>query len=60
MTVNSWRAGDFIPLPGRPRFLPWQQILAHRALPCLANDLRDLNPAETTDDMDDPWEATQR
>jgi prevent-host-death family protein len=60
VTVNGRGVAQIIPLPRRRRFLPWQQVLAHRADPGLADDLRDLLPVETTDDMDDPWEKANR
>ena len=60
VTVNGRSVAQLVPMPGRRRFLPAQQIFAHQADPGLADDLRELLPAETTDDMGDPWERTAR
>jgi hypothetical protein len=43
----------------RRRFLPWRQLLAHQTDAGLADDLRDLLPAETTDSLDDPWQTAR-
>jgi hypothetical protein len=40
---------------GRPDFLPYDEVLAHRADAALLDELREMLP-ETTDDIDDPWE----
>lgn len=45
-----------MPLARRPRFLPWQQVLAHQADAELADELREMLP-DTTDDSGDPWET---
>jgi hypothetical protein len=42
--------------PTRRLFLPWRQVLADPADTGLVDDLHELLPAETTDDMDDPWQ----
>jgi prevent-host-death family protein len=57
VTVNGRGVAQLVPLPRRPRFLPWQQVLAHQADPGLAEELRELLP-DTTDDIEDPWEKT--
>ena len=59
VTVNGRAVARIIPLPRRPRALPWQQVLAHPADPGLAEELREYLP-ETTDDLDDPWEKAAR
>lgn len=50
VTVNGRRVAQLVPLSRRPRFLPWQQVLAHQADPGLADDLRDMLH-DTTDDV---------
>ena len=59
VTVNGRPVARLVPLPRRPRALPWQQVLAHPADSGLGDDLRELLP-ETTDDIDDPWEKAIR
>jgi prevent-host-death family protein len=59
LTVNGNPIARIVPIPRRPRFLPWQQVLAYPADPGLADELRELVP-DTTDDMDDPWERAAR
>jgi prevent-host-death family protein len=59
LTVNGNPIARIVPIPRRPRFLPWQQVLARPADPGLADELREL-VSDTTDDMDDPWERASR
>jgi prevent-host-death family protein len=54
VTVSGRPVARLVPLPRRPRFLPWQQVLAHQTDPGLADELRELLP-DTTDDIEDPW-----
>lgn len=60
VTVSGRRVAHLAPMQRRPRFLPWQQVLAHQADPGLADDLRELLGSETTDDIADPWEKGAR
>jgi prevent-host-death family protein len=55
VTVNGRPVARIMPLPSRPRAMPWRQVLAQPADPGLGDDLRSLLP-DTTDDIDDPWE----
>jgi prevent-host-death family protein len=59
LTVNGNPIARIVPLPRRPRFLPWQQVLAHQADAGLADELRELVP-DTTDNLEDPWERAAR
>jgi antitoxin (DNA-binding transcriptional repressor) of toxin-antitoxin stability system len=59
LTVNGNPIARIVPIPRRPRFLSWQQVLAYPADPGVADELRELVP-DTTDDMDDPWERAAR
>jgi prevent-host-death family protein len=59
VTVSGRAVAMLVPLPRRPQFLPWQQILAHRADPGLADELREMLP-DTTDDIEDPWSRSAR
>jgi prevent-host-death family protein len=54
VTVNGRGVARLVPLPRRPQFLPWQQLLADQADPGLGEELRELLP-DTTDDIEDPW-----
>lgn len=59
LTVNGNPIARIVPIPRRPRLLPWQQVLAHPADPGLADELREFT-SETTDDVADPWEKAAR
>jgi prevent-host-death family protein len=59
ITANGRDIARLVPLPRRRRFLPWEQVLAHRADPGLAAELRELVP-DTTDDLPDPWDRGDR
>jgi prevent-host-death family protein len=59
LTVNGNPIARIVPIPRRPRFLPWQQVLAHPADAGLAEELREFVP-DTTGDMEDPWERAAR
>lgn len=60
VTVNGRGVAQLTPLPRRPRFLPWQQVLAHPADRGFLEDLRETLGDETTDDIEDPWERADR
>lgn len=59
LTVNGNPIARIVPLPRRPRSLPWQEVLADTADPGLADELRELVP-DTTDDIEDPWTRAAR
>jgi len=59
VTVSGRPVAQLIPLPRRPRFISWDELVAIQADPGLYDELREMLP-ETTDDIEDPWERAQR
>ncbi|MBV9845593.1 MAG: type II toxin-antitoxin system Phd/YefM family antitoxin [Kutzneria sp.] len=59
VTVSGRPVAKLVPLPRRPQFLSWRQVLAHPADPGLADQLREMFP-ETVDDIEDPWSRSAR
>jgi prevent-host-death family protein len=54
VTVSGRPVAELVPLPGRPRFIKWDDFIdgheSWRADSALAREMRDLLP-ETTDDV---------